>query len=146
MTCAHSSPMRRPWAGCCVAVLFVSTTCHGADAGAPMRDPMRPPAATQATATDPAGAAAAVEVTPRHLMVIDGRRYLIVAGRRLGVGDMLGTARIERLDDGSVWLREAGVLRQVSLFGGTVKRAMPPPESASLPGGVRPPKDSSPNR
>lgn len=140
MRCVHSKSARRSGAAIGAAMLLLNGPCQAADGVAPMRDPMRPPAAAQAPATDAAVAAAAVEVTPRHLMLIDGRRYLIVAGRRLGVGDLLGTARIERIDDGSVWLREAGALRQVSLFGGIVKRALPAPESASRPSGVRPPK------
>ena len=127
MTRRLMSPQGRLRASWGLAALWLSGACHGADAPGSMRDPMRPPAAMQAPVSEPAGAAASVEVTPRHLMVIDGRRYLIVAGRRLGVGDRLGTARIERLDDGSVWLREAGVLRHVSLIGGIVKRATPPP-------------------
>jgi hypothetical protein len=138
------SPRGRPHVSWGLAALWLSGVCHGADTAGPMRDPMRPPSAVQAPVSEPAAAAAAVEITPRHLMVVDGRRYLIVAGRRLGIGDMLGTARIERLDDGSVWLREAGVLRQVSLFGGIVKRATPPPDAASRPEGARPLKTTLP--
>ncbi len=75
-------------------------------------------------------------------MVIDGRRYLIVGGRRHAVGDTLGNARIEGLDDSSVWLREGGLLRQVSLFRGVAKRAVPAAASASAP----PASSNSPNR
>jgi hypothetical protein len=72
------------------------------------------------------------------VMLIDGRRYVIDHGRRLGVGDLLGEARIERIDDGVVWLREGGVLRQVSLFGGIVKRAVAESESAASGPASRP--------
>jgi hypothetical protein len=90
------------------------------------RDPMQPPPAVQAAARPAAALAASAvagDLTPRHVMTLDGKRYLIDRGRRLGVGDMLGEARIERIDDGAVWLREGGALQQISLFGGIVKRA-----------------------
>ena len=129
---------------CAAACLLASAAgAHAAQAGEtapPLRDPMQPPPALQAPlrSNSSDGAPAAVQITPRHLMTIGGRRYLIDGGRRLGVGDMLGSARIERIDDGAVWLREAGELRQVSLFGGIVKRALPPPLNSTPSTGKRP--------
>jgi hypothetical protein len=73
------------------------------------------------------------ESAVRHLMVINGRRYIIEGGQRLGVGDRLGEARIERIDDGVVWLRDARGLRQVSLFGGIVKRPASETEATTAP-------------
>jgi len=106
---------------------FGAAAAAGAESPMPARDPMQPPPSVQAAARAAAPAATPidpVDVTPRHVMLIDGRRYVIDHGRRLGVGDLLGEARIERIDDGAVWLREGGVLRQVSLFGGIVKRVV----------------------
>lgn len=116
------------------AALWLATAGHTAEV-LPMRDPMQAPAAAQVPLRthDVGSQPVPVEVRPRHLMVVDGRRFLIDGGRRLAVGDLLGSARIERIDDGSVWLREAGVLRQVSLFGGISKRAVPGGEGASSP-------------
>ncbi len=94
-------------------------THAGDDAG---RDPMQAPPVPAAARSDANQAATAAESSVRHLMVIHGRRYIIEGGQRLGVGDRLGEARIERIDDGVVWLRDARGLRQVSLFGGIVKR------------------------
>ncbi len=126
---------RRPLAA--ALILYGATVAAMAAAGAAPaeRDPMLPPPGLQATArsADASAAAPMTEVTPRHMMVIDGQRYLIVGGRRLAVGDALGSARIERLDDSSVWLREGGALRQVSLFGGIVKRPVPAMAAASAP-------------
>ena len=118
--------------------LLAASAAQATDSGSgvPMRDPMRAPVTAQvpARAADAASASAPAELTPRHVMVIDGRRYVIDGGRRLAVGDMLGSARIERIDDGAVWLREAGALRQVSLFGGIAKRMAPSGLGASSPG------------
>lgn len=130
---------RKPLAA--VLVLYGAAVGAMAAAGAAPaeRDPTLPPPGLQATArsADANGAAPMTEVTPRHMMVIDGQRFLIVGGRRLAVGDALGNARIERLDDSSVWLREGGALRQVSLFGGIVKRPVPAVVAASAPGASR---------
>jgi hypothetical protein len=59
-------------------------------------------------------------------MVLGGRSYLVVGGRRLGIGDKFGEARIERFDDGAVWIKEAGVTRRISLYEGVVKRRAAP--------------------
>lgn len=115
------------WAVCC------ASAAHAADTAVPLRDPMSPPAVARALVRAVDTAAAPAESVPRHLMVVDGRRYLIDSGRRLAVGDLLGSARIERIDDSAVWLREAGSLRQVSLVGGIVKRMQATDEAASSP-------------
>ena len=125
----HSHPA---WAA---AWLLAVSAARAVDAPAPLRDPMQAPAVAQSAARrdNSDGVSAPAQIVPRHLMTIDGRRYLIDRGRRLGVGDMLGGARIERIDDAAVWLREAGELRQFSLFGGIAKRAVPmAPESNPL--------------
>ena len=118
-----------------MASLLLVCAAQAADNAAPMRDPMRPPSANAPAAPTRTSEAPAVaaEITPRHLMVIEGRRYVIEGGRRLGVGDLLGGARIERIDDGAVWVREAGALRQLSLFGGVSKRAQGAGDAASSP-------------
>lgn len=108
------------------------------------RDPMRPPAAALPLPAprhpgDPA-ASVAPSLLPRQLMGVDGRRYVVVGTRKLGVGDLLGTARIERIDDAAVVVSEGGTLRRLPLFAS----APPRPESASAAGAERP--ASSPRR
>lgn len=121
-----------------LAVPCLLLALHGlAHAGDEGRDPMQAPSVPTAARSDPQTSSATAESAVRHLMVINGRRYIIEGGQRLGVGDRLGEARIERIDDGVVWLRDARGLRQVSLFGGIVKRptseteANTPPRSAA---------------
>jgi len=140
--------MKRPVAGHRMVLLVLlgwsaAGALKAADVPWPARDPMQPPPHVQAAA--PATNPGAVPVTrtdaiPRHVMVIEGRRYVVERGRRLSVGDMLGDARIERIDDGAVWLREDGVVQQVSLFGGIVKRIVPASDAAaSRPAAALPP-------
>jgi hypothetical protein len=90
----------------------------------PMRDPMRPPAAALPRA-DSGGALASPAPPPavRQLLVVDGRRYVVDGTRRRGVGDTLGDARIERIDDDAVLLRRGGELLRLPLFAGVNRRA-----------------------
>nr|WP_316639404.1 hypothetical protein [uncultured Roseateles sp.] len=91
-----------------------------------LRDPTLAPAAARPAAPPASGAeTASAGNLPQHIMVLNGRPYLIVAGHRLGVGDALGEARITRIGDGAVWLREGGVTRRVSLYAGVEKRPVP---------------------
>lgn len=95
------------------------------------RDPMQPPPAMRPAAS--AGGQAAVEppaVVARHLMVIDGVRYVIDNGRRRGVGDLLGGARIERIEDSAIVVRNGRQLQRLPLYAGVVKRAVAEPAPA----------------
>jgi len=97
------------------------------------RDPMQPPptlrpaAAPGGTATEPA------PLVARHLMVIDGVRYVIDGGRRRGVGDLLGGARIERIEDSAVVVRNGRQLQRLPLFAGVVKRPLVEPVPGPSP-------------
>lgn len=90
----------------------------------PIRDPMRVPGAA-APRGDAAGPATATSPPPpvRQLLVVDGQRYVVDGARRRGVGDVLGDARIERIDDDAVLLRRGGELLRVPLFAGVTRRA-----------------------
>lgn len=117
----------------CLAVALLVACAARAAEPAPLRDPMQPPPGLRPAAPAAEGSPPAADFIARHLMVVDGQRYVVDAGRRYAVGELLGSARIERIDDGSVWLREAGVLRRVSLYGGVAKRAVPASEPAPKP-------------
>lgn len=88
--------------------------------GSVARDPMRPPLAAGAIATAPATPATP---TVRHLLIVDGRRYVVDGGRRRAVGELLGDARIERIEDSAVIVRRAGQLHRLALFAGVTKKA-----------------------
>ncbi len=125
------------WAACALALSLVLVPT-AAGATEPTRDPMQPPITSNTrSSTLPVGARHAPRADapsmPRHLMVIDGQRYVIERGQRLGVGDRLGGARIERIGDGVVWLRDASGLREVTFYDGVVKRAHVAHDDAAAP-------------
>lgn len=66
----------------------------------------------------------------RHVVFTNGRAYVVQRGRRYGVGERLDGARIERISEQAVWLREAGQLRREPLYGGVEKRPSAPPPAA----------------
>lgn len=106
-----------------LALLTLCVQALSASAQDSLRDPTQAPAAARPAALPASGAGPAGSSTePRHIMVLNGRPYLIVAGRRLGVGDALGEARITRIGDGAVWLKEGGLTRRLSLYAGVEKR------------------------
>lgn len=96
------------------------------------RDPMQPPPAMlPATAPGTSGTAELTPVVARHLMVIDGVRWVIEGGRRRGVGDLLGSARIERIEDSAIVVRQGRQLQRLPLFVGVVKKPVPEPLAAA---------------
>jgi len=88
-----------------------------------LRDPLQAPAGLRA-ASPAASAAEAEALLPRQIMVVDGRSYLVVQGRRLGVGDRWGEARILAIDEQAVTLSEGGVKRRLPLYQGVEKRPL----------------------
>jgi hypothetical protein len=87
------------------------------------RDPTQPPAAARAAvaasqtteAIDEASRADQWQAM-QHRMVINGQPYLVERGWLRGVGDRLGAARIEHIEDRAVWLRDEQGLHKLDLF------------------------------
>jgi hypothetical protein len=111
------------------------------------RDPTQWPAALRQAqmAATAASAASANEAelpgAPRHVVFANGRAFVVAQGRRLGVGDLLDGARIQRIDDKAVWLLQAGRSRREPLYGGVEKRDPPAagkPASAASAAAARP--------
>jgi hypothetical protein len=115
------------------ALLLSAAALAQADDAA--RDPTTLPAPLRhallaAQAASAASAPAGDEATAaaiRHVVFADGRAWVVQRGRRHGVGDRLDGARIERITEQAVWLREAGHLRREPLYGGVEKRMPPAP-------------------
>jgi hypothetical protein len=57
------------------------------------------------------------------VLVRQGVPYLVVGTRLYAKGQTVGAARIERISETEVWLREAGVVRKVQVFGGIQRQA-----------------------
>ena len=109
---------------------------HAGEAAAPPRDPMRPVLVAPPPPGPRSGTVntdARPPVSARHLMVIDGRPYVIEAGHRRAVGDMLGTSRIEKIEDSAVIVRTGGgSLQRLPLFAGVIKQAPTGPSPTTV--------------
>lgn len=119
----------------CIALLL-ALPCAWADE--PPREPTQwPPALRSALAAQAAASAASAAGAPvadaaiRHVVFANGRAYVVQRGRRFGVGERLDGARIERITEQAVWLREAGQVRREPLYAGVEKRPPAPVQAAS---------------
>ncbi len=126
-----------PCGGACLMLWLLTAAWAPAQADdtRPLRDPMQAPAAGAAPAATAAGALAAPPPPPppRHIVVAAGQRWLVISGRRLTVGDKLGSARIEAIEDAAVWVHEGGQRTRLDLYGRIAKRPVPA-EPTVLPG------------
>jgi hypothetical protein len=100
------------------------------------RDPTVLPSALRsamaaASAASGASAPEAPGSTIRHVVFAGGRAYVVQRGRRYGIGEQLDGARIERITEQAVWLREAGQVRREPLYSGVEKRPPAPPAGAA---------------
>ena len=128
-----------------LALLPLAGLAQAADAPRAPRDPMQPPPMARTAAAPTAGpSTAAPPFTPRHLLVVDGRRYLVDGNRRRGVGDTLGDARIERIEDAAVVLRGPAGLQRLPLFGGVHKQPTPQAASQAAPASPAAPRSARP--
>ena len=82
-----------------------------------LRDPTLPPAAAGLVSPELAGKAASPEPA-MTIIVRDGRPYVAVGTRLYAQGEKIGQARIERISETEVWLRQGGLLRKVAQFPG----------------------------
>jgi hypothetical protein len=102
----------------------------------PLRDPTVPPVAaggvmSSAAAPGAAPALPSIESGGMAVLVRDGVPYLVVGTRLYAKGQKLGQARIERISETEVWLREAGGVRKVPVFGGIQRQASKPTVATS---------------
>lgn len=86
-----------------------------------LRDPTQPPGAG---AVSPA-ATARTGGPGWSVIVVDGRAHVAVGTRLYAEGQMLGRARVERITETEVWLREGQAVRKISLYAGVQRRSVP---------------------
>jgi hypothetical protein len=60
------------------------------------------------------------------VIVVDGQRRVAVGTRLYAEGQMLGAARVERITETEVWLREGRELRKVQIYPGVRRSSLPP--------------------
>ncbi len=103
----------------CLLGLLLAVPSLGAQS---LRDPTQPPGMGGA-----GGAAASARTSQGAwpVVVVDGRAHVAVGTRLYAEGQMLGKARIERITETEVWLREGRELRKVPLYAGVVRRNVP---------------------
>jgi hypothetical protein len=100
-----------------------------------LRDPTLPPLEAGQAAPGMDAKSSASSAGAMTIIVRSGVPYLVVGTRLYAPGQKLGQARIERITETEVWLREGGVLRKQSQFSGIARRTVPPGASkpACLP-------------
>ncbi len=135
---------RQAWLALAAAAMSLAVQAQGIDAQT-MRDPTVPPAAARPTAATPnaPGGVTAPLSTPKHLVRIDGVPYVVEGTRRRGVGDLLGSARIERITETDVWVSEGGSVTRIQLHGNVVKQVAV--ESAAAASDSRPARKACKN-
>lgn len=88
-----------------------------------LTDPTRPPAAT--LADDGAEKEAGEGATPvlQSILISPSRRQAIISGKTMTVGEKVGDAKIVRITENTVILRNGSDLQTLKLFPGIEKRS-----------------------
>jgi hypothetical protein len=86
------------------------------------RDPTRAP---QPPAQAASGTSASLPDAPLAVIVRDGRAHVVVGTRLYAQGDRLGNARIERISETEIWLREGKTLHKIPRYSGVQRVALP---------------------
>ncbi len=98
----------------------------GVTARDPMQVPLAPAPAPAARSSTHGATFPALPVErfdgPVSFMRVNGKPHLVVGTRLLGVGQMLGQERIERISETELWLREGQQTRKLALFQGVERR------------------------
>ena len=98
-----------------------------------LRDPTIPPAEAGQASNAVAGSLAVAEPSTMTIIVRNGRPFWVVGTRLYAQGQKIGQARIERISETEVWLREGGVLRKVPQFTGIQRRTVTSPPQSTHP-------------
>lgn len=83
-----------------------------------LRDPTLPPLDAGVAGAPNAARSVSFDSSATTVIVRNGRSYLAVGTRLYATGEKLGPARIERITETELWLREGGVLRKLPFFDG----------------------------
>ena len=102
-----------------LSLVVLSMLSVGAHSQA-QRDPTVPRASSGLSAfgTSGDGLAPTLDAGPPSVIVRNGKPFLVVGTRLIAQGQKLGEARVERITETEIWLREGGQLRKVPRFAG----------------------------
>jgi hypothetical protein len=89
-----------------------------------LRDPTLPPAAALPAQPASGASGTAEAMGPLSIIARNGKSFVVMGTRLYAQGQMLGQARIERIAETEIWLREGKQLRKVQLFSGVTRRAV----------------------
>ncbi|MBC7701681.1 hypothetical protein [Aquabacterium sp.] len=125
----------RPWA---MALTLTSCSCccalaaDGAALDLGTRDPTQMPATLQQALRPDMADRSAGETLPQPFFIMShgGKLTVIHKAHRLHVGDELDNARIVRIDNDAVWLRESGQVKKVAIYPDVMKRPTAPTASS----------------
>ena len=87
-----------------------------------LRDPTVAPAEAGFVTPESSQNSTLVDTGATAIVVREGRSYVVIGTRLYASGQQLGSARIERISETEIWLRENGVLRKVPHYAGVVRR------------------------
>lgn len=119
----------------------LSVLLLGSAAAQTLRDPTLEPAAPAVGSVVPG--ADSPEVSSLSVIVVNGQARVIMGTRLYAPGQKLGQARIERITETEVWLREGAVLRKVPRYQGIERRSVPPRSTADCAAGTTMPAAAS---
>lgn len=102
-----------------VALLSISTSATGQA----LRDPTVAPAAAGMSGSGEARHDESLSSGSISVMTRDGVHYLMHGTRLYATGQRIGTARIERISETEIWLRDGGQLQKIPVFNGVQRRA-----------------------
>lgn len=102
------------------AAVVIMTVCGITAQAQAMRDPTLVPRAPATGASAAAGmmGSTAMRDLALAVLVADGKPFVMLDSRLYGVGDKLGSARVERITESEIWLREGKDSRKISLYPG----------------------------
>jgi MSHA biogenesis protein MshK len=115
--------------GACLCVFALMPVAH-AEA---LQDPTRPPAALDRAAESGTGAAVTGPVL-QSVLISPRRTMATISGRTVKVGDKVGEARVIRISETEVVLRNGRDLETLKLFPGIEKRRSPGSAGAKTDG------------
>ena len=110
------------------AVATLALGCLSPAWGQPLFDPSRPPPAVMAPPPGAAGKPAAVEGPPQlqSLLIGPSRKYAIIDGQLVGVGDTFRDARVVEVTPTGVVLNSERGTQTLNLFPNVEKRSVKP--------------------